>query len=124
MKRILLLALLVLTATFGVSAQENSRQVIRDAIKATGKCYNVAITKTKGDAALFGYWCEISNCADLASEYYDMEETAFMASYYFDEEAGTASVSILVTMGDGSTETDNTEYKKVDGKWRINQSPK
>ena len=40
------------------------------------------------------------------------------------EDGMTAKVEVLLTYGDGSTEEQTSKYKKVDGKWKMNNSMK
>ncbi len=54
MKKLLLLALLVLTTTFSLSAQNNSRVQVRDQVKSWGSCRLVAITINNGNVAING----------------------------------------------------------------------
>ena len=40
------------------------------------------------------------------------------------EDGMTAKVEVLLTYGDGTTEEQTSKYKKVDGKWKMNNSMK
>lgn len=67
-KRILTLVLTLAAVAMAASAQTNSREYIRNAIKRWGECRNVAITRTNGDVAIYGDSASGYSCCNVPVE--------------------------------------------------------